>query len=386
MNHKIIPAIVVVAYNREKSLRRLLHSISKAIYPDEKITLIISIDYWKDDNPCYLAADQFQWKQGEKIVLKRDSNLGLRRHMLECGDLSALYEAVILLEDDVTVSSQFYHYAVEACNYYSEKEEVVGIGLYTHHFNGYAQYPFYPLKNGYDSYYEKWVISWGECFCKKQWQEFRVWYEEHNGELEYRDDVPRQITEWSASSWTKYLVYYMADCDKFFVSPYEAYSTNFSETGDHVKRKNVIWQSSMQWGYREFRFADCQNSIKYDLFFENMDLEAFKKKLGICEKLLIDLYGEHKHFNSYDYVLSTQKLPYKVVKSFGLEVKPIELNIMEGIEGEGIFLYDLRGKKEIKKTEVWKQNNRIYTFFYPLLNRRKTALYLFMALMDKIRK
>lgn len=385
MEEKIKPAIVVIAYNRQDSLKRLLSSIYESEYIEEDITLIISIDYWNKENPCYKIAEDFLWKHGKKIVLKQEKNLGLRNHVLLCGDFSIVYGAVILLEDDVVVSPQYYNYAVKACSFYYDKDEVVGIGLYTHHFNGYAQYPFYPMKNGYDSYYEKWVITWGECFCKNQWQEFRSWYRKNIAKLDYKDSIPRQITEWSDSSWSKYLVYYMDERNKFFVSPYEAYSTNFAVIGEHVTAHNNIWQTSLQYGRRTLKFADYDTSVKYNLYFENMDTVSIALALGISGRLLMDLYGECKSFDNYEYCLSIRKLPFQIVQSYGLQTKPIETNIFEHIEGTGIFLYNLLVDMECQKRGSKQQEYILYKYYYPMLDYKKTINYLINETIRKIK-
>ena len=61
------PVIVVVAFNRPRSLQRLLTFLSKAQYPDKNITLIISIDRGDNQNVLNIAND-FVWEFGEKIV------------------------------------------------------------------------------------------------------------------------------------------------------------------------------------------------------------------------------------------------------------------------------------------------------------------------------
>ena len=78
-------AIVVVAYNREKSLQRLLRSLEKAEYYGDRITLIISID--KSENSLVQEyAEAFIWKHGRKIVTVQKHNLGLKKHVLQCGN------------------------------------------------------------------------------------------------------------------------------------------------------------------------------------------------------------------------------------------------------------------------------------------------------------
>ena len=87
------PAIVVIAYNRVVPLKRLLNSLSKAVYPSANITLHISID--ASNIPAVAAvAENFEWKHGQKIVEVKKERRGLLRHVLECGDLTAKYDAI----------------------------------------------------------------------------------------------------------------------------------------------------------------------------------------------------------------------------------------------------------------------------------------------------
>ena len=58
MANMIKPAIIVIAYNREESLKRLLTSLNNAIYESDDITLIISIDK-SDNEKVFKAADEF---------------------------------------------------------------------------------------------------------------------------------------------------------------------------------------------------------------------------------------------------------------------------------------------------------------------------------------
>ena len=61
--------------------------------------------------------------------------------------------------------------------------------------------------------------------------------------------------------------------------------------------------------------------------------------LGIKEnEVCLDLYGFHNLEKSF--ILSTRHLPYKVIKSFPLFMRPLELNIKYGLTGDGIYLYD----------------------------------------------
>ena len=85
-------AIVVVAYNRVKSLERILNSLVHADI--DNATLIISIDK-SNTNSVELYAESFVWPYGEKRVIKHTNNLGLRTHILSVGQLFNEFDAII---------------------------------------------------------------------------------------------------------------------------------------------------------------------------------------------------------------------------------------------------------------------------------------------------
>ena len=129
-------AIVVVAFNREKSLIRLLNSLnSLVVQKEEEIPLYISIDRAKDRNlenqRVVEIAKEFEWKFGKKIVNYREKNMGLKKHILECGKLTDIYENIIVLEDDIVVSPLMYTYAKQVIDFYKGNKEIAGFGLYS---------------------------------------------------------------------------------------------------------------------------------------------------------------------------------------------------------------------------------------------------------------
>jgi len=148
------PAIVAVAYTRPHSLDRLLGSLDAAQYPaGTQVPLIISIDH--GDNQDVLAlAEAFDWRHGEKQVIYQPQNLGLKAHILACGNLAEQYGAVILLEDDLYVSPQFYQFSLQSLAFYDDDPLIKGISLYNHRANVHADnLPFIPVEDGNDVYF-----------------------------------------------------------------------------------------------------------------------------------------------------------------------------------------------------------------------------------------
>src|SRR5699024_2262112 len=137
--------IIVIAYNRTKSLKRLLNAIQKAYYDNKKVELIISIDKGKNSE-VYDVAESFNWTHGKKTVIKRNQNLGLREHILQSGDLSLDYDAIVMLEDDLVVSKSFYRFVTQSVYYYSNDDNIGGISLYTYRISEFAnQRTFIPM-------------------------------------------------------------------------------------------------------------------------------------------------------------------------------------------------------------------------------------------------
>ena len=149
--------IVVVAYDRLHSLKRITDSLLQAEYP-QGAELIISID--RGDNRQVLEyADSLSWPFGEKRVIYRPENLGLKRHILCCGDLTQDYDGIILLEDDLVVSPDFYRYAQECFGFIQAQDRIAGAALYNHRLSQLTEKIFEPLEDGFDNWYFRYACS-----------------------------------------------------------------------------------------------------------------------------------------------------------------------------------------------------------------------------------
>ena len=60
-------AVVVVGYNRKKSIKRLLNSLLNSHYLNDNVPLVICLDNC-GNNDVYDFANQFNWRFGEKFV------------------------------------------------------------------------------------------------------------------------------------------------------------------------------------------------------------------------------------------------------------------------------------------------------------------------------
>lgn len=327
-------AIVVVAYNRVDSISRLLKSINNAIYP-EAAHLIISIDKSNTESVVNYA-NNFSFSHGTKEIITHEKNLGLRKHILGCGDLLEVYDALIVLEDDLVVSPSFYLYAHKAALYYQNNDNIAGISLYSYHVNPHTTSPFFPEMRNKENYFVQWAPSWGQVWLKRQWFDFKKWYKENNEEFADASHLPYNICHWGKKSWLKYHIKYAIENNKFFVHPYIAYSTTCGDQGEHTSENTSYFQVCLQNSIKNsFDFAPFDSkAVKYDSFFERYGL------LLEYNDLCIDLNGAKKNQTKNRYWLTTRAYKYRIVKSYRLTFKPIERNINDENIGEDIFLYD----------------------------------------------
>lgn len=379
------PAIVIVAFNRPRSLKRLLDSLSKAHYPDDDIPLVISIDRGTDNEHVLDIAKSFTWQFGTKNVVYQEENLGLRNHVLQCGDLTNTYGSIIMLEDDLYVSPNFYHYAAGALNFSKDKSPIGGISLYNHQLNVHTNKNFQPIEDGYDNWYFQFASSWGQAWNSKQWNSFREWYDKKPSINDNRN-VPQYVRNWSEKSWLKYFIAFLVIQDRYFLYPKISLTTNFSDAGTHVGEDSTVFQLPLLYAFKkEYNFSnlDESNAI-YDAFYENRTLA---EALGLSrEELCVDLQGYKKidGQKSKKFMLTVQKLDRKVVKTNGCSLKPIDANIIQDIAGDDIYLYDLN--IEEKNNFGMGSRYRELTYNFKYVYMQEASIILINQLKGKVKR
>lgn len=333
-------AIVVVGYNRIEEMQRLLKSLCRAKLGSIQVDLVISLDYSDRQGELKKLSEQIDWKYGNKIIRAFSERQGLRKHILQCGNLTEKYDAVIVLEDDLIVAEGFMQYTVAAVEAYGDNDKIAGISLYTHQTNPGNGRFFEAQFNGYDVFMMQYAQSWGQCWTKQMWFGFKKWYEVQCEELTADEKFPDYIASWNKQSWLKYYTKYTVEKGKFHVYPYHSLTTNGSGIGEHNDTINTAYQVPLQFGVCDiYRFPSVELAMKYDAFFERIfDKDPWDGKYG---SVLYDLYGLRRHYGDNDTIISIRDLPYEIVRRIGLKYRPYEQNMLIPEEGEGIYVYDL---------------------------------------------
>ena len=342
----IEPAIVVIAFNRVEPLKRLLKSLNNAEYPSNNITLHISIDA-SNSLEVEKAAQEFSWAHGEKVVELKSENRGLLKHVLECGQLTEKYGSIIVLEDDLIVAPGFYQFAQQSNDFYSSDEKIAGVSLFTYSIEENNFYPFQPIQDDSDVHFIQVASSWGQAWSKDQWSKFKSWLTENQNEKEGL--LPEYILKWGNNSWKKLFINYLIDTDRYFVFPNTSYSSNFEEEGTHATNTG-LFQVQMNLGGVESRLKKWNESNAiYDVYFELKSASLKKLVPSLSEHdFEVDIYGKKPIASIDGDLILTSKRGRDPIRTFGTEMKPLVQNILFGIDGSEIGLYN---KKDLLPTE-----------------------------------
>jgi hypothetical protein len=383
----IRPAIIVVAFNRPHSLERLLSSIDKSTYPNGEVPLCICIDYQDSDanRAVVQIAEDFVWNFGPKEVIHQTENLGLKAHVLKCGDLTKRFGSIIMLEDDLYVSPAYYSYTVQAFEYYQNDEFVNGISLYNHRMNFSSKRTFIPLADGTDVYFLQIASSWGQAWTAKHWSKFRTWIET-NPIVTQDVDIPDYVINWPDKSWLKHYIHYLSETQSFFVYPRISLSTNFGDKGQNNGKANTYFQSPLlESGDMSFRFTPVSEALPlYDAYFDLLPAVLGRLSPELKEYPFSNNLSGLKPLSKVKekFVLIANRIEGAAV-SFGMDLKPIESNVVHRIRGEEISLVETVKVKSYTFKNKPEQRKRKFQYYFGLIGYDKQLRNLMDSVLGK---
>lgn len=331
------PVIVVNAFNRPASLKRLLESLHRAWIPQDT-RLIVSIDPGGDP-AVHQVAEQFHWVHGKKEVLLHASKLGLVGHFLFCGGLTRRYGNIVYLEDDLFVSRAFYDYAQQGLAAFSEDDRIAGLSLNRLRFNGYTHMPFEPVLDGSDVYFAQIYWYQGQAYTPGMWDAFECWWRDERRPIQPSAGLhplflahPRWENDFFPDA-----MHYLAATGRTFVFPRASHTTHFGDAGTHFARTTPFFQVPLQNNPTALRVQSPESATaRYDHFFE-IQPEVLSGAVSEFD-FDVDLNGtKPPEALKKDFVLTTRPVR-SAEKTFALDLHPPEMNILESTPGNGISL------------------------------------------------
>lgn len=334
------PAVVVLAYDRPRALKRLLTSIATATYPPGgDVPLVVSIDPGGPAEVVRLA-EEFRWSYGPKRVVVADAHLGLVAHFHRAGALAVEYGSIVLLEDDLVVAAPYYTYASGALHAYAHDDRIAGVSLYALWFNGYNHLPFVPLADAGDVFFLQIPYYVGQAFTNAQWARYTTWRAAGEPAPSPRDPLHPMLLRFGPEEWFPERIKFLVATDRLFVFPRESLCTGFGDPGTHFARPSRWLQAPLQQRKMQYRFtplADCD--AVYDSFFE-----IFPDRLRHLAPALpqtgfdVDLYGTKPAHALPSELVVTARRSRMPLASWGRAMWPPEANVVHDVAGDDIAL------------------------------------------------
>ncbi|MGJ8667783.1 MAG: glycosyltransferase [Patiriisocius sp.] len=391
---RVMIAIVIPCYKRLKCLQSLLSSLELANYNGSTsgADLVFSVDYSGQEDVADFV-QKYQWPFGEKRVVLHEENIGLRQNVLFCGDLTADYEGVIVLEDDLTVAPGFYDYILAAAEKFAEDSTVAQLALYSYAYDELQMDRFFPLKNEADGYLLQWACSWGQYWSRQQWRRFREWYDTSSEETLQHANIPKYVKQWPESSWKKYFIAYLSDTQRYVYYPHVAFTTNMGVNGvNHSGNMVPVTQVALSYDHKPSKEFKFRGGIMpaYDCFYQPKP-EYLNSLLPELESYdyVVNLSGlKPQDLDSKKYLLCRGRKQNSVM-NFADNFYPLELNLIYGRDGEGIQLIRVENYscdcswEEESRTAYWMQ--RMYpSTLADLKNTLKRCLSIIIRRVKKL--
>lgn len=337
------PAIAIPAYNRPHALRRLLGSLLAADIP-QHTPLVIAVDRpppgsTTDGNADVLAlVRELRWPFGEQRVIAHENHLGLRGNVTHCGRYASEFGAVVLLEDDLYVSPRFFDYAAAALAYFAADPRVAGISLNQLWFNGFTNQPFMPLIDALDVFFLQLATPQGQAYTAEQWTRYEIWLS--NNPQPSLERLHPIFADFPESDWLPQCDAFLVDTGAFYVYPRASLTTNFGDEGTHMRGDTTAFQVPLVLGPRKATLGSIDESLAvYDAFYEWLPDRLKRVVPGLAGvDVEMDLYAtKPATLIRADHVITT-RTTRRAVESYGKVMRPLEMNIVAGIEGRGITL------------------------------------------------
>ena len=369
------PTIVINAYKRPESLKRLLKSISNANIPNDA-KLVFTVEFNADKN----VEEQIENYNfvGEKIILKATEKRGLLGHYFYCGNLTEKFGSIIYLEDDLVVSPDFYSYSLSVLDFYKEDENLAGFSLNALWFNGYSHFPFKEIDDGNPVYFLKSAWFQGQIYTHKQWKPFYDWYlksKEHTYNT-MREEMKQLLDN---DDWFPIKSKYLVEQNKYYCFSRNSYTVNFGDAGTNFDNSTNFFQTHLSLKWIQKNFVSFDNSLAvYDDFFE-LEIQKVKQLAPLLNKYDFEMdLNALKNPTNYntEYWLSPFKAKNAAL-SFGMEMYPPINNLLFEIAGNDYFLCT-RSELSISKKDRMKVFYKQFNYYHRLKLTKRQKLYFFL--------
>lgn len=255
-------------------------------------------------------AKSFEWKHGEKKIIRHTLRKGMRRSWLEISPDCTRISAITVLEGDLIVSVNWHEWYTMVWSWVQAHDninetDILGVSL-TPLAKNHLTFPFkkWAPNTSQGLYLHQVPSSWGTVFSCSAWRSFLNYAEiRDNASFEYEQmqgtsmlgvrpgdpnfNIPGLHSNWWAGSWQKYMIEFSVLSQKYFVYP-----------NLHEEKKGFAMEASEQNGEHVISSKEFENAIHhgklclpglssdlrmYDVYFDDT---ATKKTFSISTNFI----------------------------------------------------------------------------------------------------
>ena len=280
-----VARLIVLTMDRDKPLKRLLDSLTRANYGEDHVDLDIWIDIANDkplDEAVLQVATTLEWKYGTKIVHKRKTNAGLYQQWIYTWNITEeTTEFAVILEDDLEVSPAFYQWLRLARAAYAQDSDVGAFTLQRstlrpRQIKGIASGPL-NISAEHHVFKYKLLGTWGFAPQSDQWVEFRKWFEEKKAKKEkpYVDGLmttnwykKQEVNGFAPNMWSQWWIKFVEEKGYYTVTGHlpdgTTLAANWRESGLHYSKRRPSADFPVYHGTDDFLMPENPILVDWD--------------------------------------------------------------------------------------------------------------------------
>lgn len=250
----------IVAYNRKGNIVENITRLKQDLKVNgllDFMDIVVSIDF---SDKQEAISSYIHLNEPNIKVIKHNKNLGLKNHIILCGDmvLDKEYDFIVVLEDDIELSEFTVNYIYSALNVVEPR--CAGISLYNYSIDESYLLDFNPKHDGSDNYYLQYPSSWGQVWTKAMWKNFKSWFIVNDCDDFHDYKVPAYVCAWPASSWKKHFLRYMVNEDLYFLYPRVSLTNNLGIDGENHNGIGAIFSVPILKGRKSWYLLPLSKS------------------------------------------------------------------------------------------------------------------------------
>ena len=300
---KKLAPIIFICYNRFNHTLKSLNALkNNKLAKNSKIFIFSDAPKKKSDEKKIIKIRNLLKKiKGfkDKKLIFRKKNYGNKKNIISAiNQVFKKYKKIIVVEDDLVVSTSFLLFMNDCLNYYSKDKKIW-------HINGWS-YPFLK-KNSADIAFLKSMNCWGWATWKNRWSKISTKEDKYiaifTKRMIHNFDIQSSTNNWSQIIRNKknlirtWAVFWHATIflnNGITVYPKHSLVKNIGDDGSGRMPKTNEYKSSFRKNFNEFKM---NNKIDVKKNFRESEFDHFQKKNTLRRKIFV--YLKKIWFKSY---------------------------------------------------------------------------------------